>query len=443
MAGKIDLTQGNMKLHFVRLAAPLIAGNILQQLYNTVDALVIGRYAGYMEFAAIGVAGAVMNLFLFAIVGACTGISVIFAQLSGAGDNEMFRREHFLSLTFGLLCTVAASIIGFFCIPFILHAMRTPEELMKFAGDYLSIVMLSMPISFIYNLYGSLLRSVGRANAALGALTVAVGVNLGLDILFIGKWHMGITGAAWATTAAQVIAALSCVLYLRIQMPDLIFRGVDCKMDTALIKKTGHYSLVMGLSQTGLYIGKMLVQGAVNTAGTDMVAAYTATTRIEAFANSFGDSGAAATSILTAQNLGAGKRNRVQECFRSSFFLLLLLGLVSSAILFVTSGITTGFVLGTRSGACFESAKQYIQIIAVFYTWCFIGNAFAGYFEGCGKVSIPFIGAVSHMTSRVILSWFWISHMGLNGVAIATGIGWIGVNVFWGLYYRKFQNHLK
>lgn len=443
MAGAIDLTQGNMKLHFVRLMAPLIAGNILQQLYNTVDALVIGRYAGYMEFAAIGIAGSVMNLFLFAIVGACTGISVIFAQLSGAGDHETFRREHFLSLVFGLLCVAAVSIIGFFCIPLILRAVQTPEELMKFAGDYLSIVMLSMPISFIYNLYSALLRSVGRANTALGALAVAVGINLALDVLFIGRWHMGITGAAWATAAAQTIAALSCLLYLQLRLPDLIFRGSDCKPDIALIKKTGHYSLVMGLSQTGLYIGKLLVQGAVNTAGTDMVAAYTATTRIEAFANSFGDSGAAATSILTAQNLGAGKGNRVQECFRSSFFLLLILGLVSSVLLFITSGVTVGFVLGTHSGACFENAEKYIQIIAVFYTWCFIGNTFAGYFEGCGKVSVPFIGAASHMTFRVILSWFWISHMGLNGVAIATGIGWIGVNVFWGLYYRKFRNHLK
>lgn len=443
MAKETDLTQGNLKLHFIHLAAPLIVGNILQQLYNTVDALVIGRYAGYMEFAAIGIAGSVMNLFLFAIVGACTGISVIFAQLSGAGDHEGFRREHFLSLVLGFLTTAVISIIGFSCISLILHAVQTPEELMKFAGDYLSIVMLSMPISFIYNLYSALLRSVGRTNAALGALVVAVAINLALDVLFIGKWHIGITGAAWATAAAQTIAALVCLLYLRLRLPDLIFRSSDCKLDTDLMKKTGHYSLVMGLSQTGLYIGKLLVQGAVNTAGTDMVAAYTATTRIEAFTNSFGDSGAAATSVLTAQNLGAGKYNRVEECFRSSFFLLLVLGLISSAILFVTSGMTTGFLLDQHSGAGFESAKQYIQIIAVFYTWCFIGNAFAGYFEGCGKVSIPFIGAVGHITFRVIVSWIWISHTGLNGVAIATGIGWVGVNVFWGLYYRKFRNHLK
>lgn len=115
MARSYDLTSGSIPQHLLRLAAPLIMGNILQQLYNTVDAFILGRFAGDLEFAAVGVAGSVMNLFLFMITGACTGISVIFAQLYGAGERERFRREHWLSLSCRLLVTLACSGLGFCC----------------------------------------------------------------------------------------------------------------------------------------------------------------------------------------------------------------------------------------------------------------------------------------------------------------------------------------
>ena len=216
-----DLTAGSIPQHMLRLAAPLILGNILQQLYNAVDAFILGRCAGGLEFAAVGIAGSVMNLFLFMITGACTGVSVIFAQLFGANDLETFRREHFLSLVFGLLCTLACSAIGFLCLPLLLRVIQTPQELTGYVTAYLTVILISLPAAFVYNLYGALLRAIGR---------------------------------------------------------------------------TARYSFVTGLHQSSLYIGKLLVQGAVNTGGTDMISAYTATTRIEGFANSFGDSGAAATA---------------------------------------------------------------------------------------------------------------------------------------------------
>ena len=133
-----DLTAGSIPQHMLRLAAPLILGNILQQLYNAVDAFILGRCAGGLEFAAVGIAGSVMNLFLFMITGACTGASVIFAQLFGANDLETFRREHFLSLVFGLLCTLACSAIGFLCLPLLLRVIQTPQELTGYVTAYLT-----------------------------------------------------------------------------------------------------------------------------------------------------------------------------------------------------------------------------------------------------------------------------------------------------------------
>ena len=394
MARSYDLTGGSIPQHLLRLAAPLIMGNILQQLYNTVDAFILGRFAGEAEFAAVGVAGSVMNLFLFMITGACTGISVIFAQLYGAGERERFRREHWLSLSCGLLATTICSGLGF--------------------------VLLA-----------PLLCAIGRANAALMALAAAVTVNVALDYCFVARFHMGIAGAAWATAASQAISAVLCIAYLRRKAPELIFACADRHMDKELLRQTAHFSFVTALHQSSLHIGKLLVQGAVNTGGTDMISAYTATTRIEGFANSFGDSGSAATSVLVAQNRGAGKEERVRASFRGSLLLMLAMGLAMSLIMYVSANASVGFMLGTRSGAAFENARDYLKLVALFYTLCFTGNTFAGYFNGIGKVLVPFLGATSHIALRVVLSWLLVGRMGLPAVALATGLGWAMVNTMW------------
>ena len=198
-------------------------------------------------------------------------------------------------------------------------------------------------------------------------LAAAVTVNVALDYCFVARFQLGIAGAAWATAASQAISAVLCILYLRRKAPELIFARADCRMDGELLKQTAHFSFVTALHQSSLYIGKLLVQGAVNTGGTEMISAYTAVTRIEGFANSFGDSGSAATSVL----------------------------------------------------------------VALFYTLCFTGNTFAGYFNGIGKVSVPFLGATSHIALRVVLSWLLVGKMGLPAVALAAGLGWVLVNALW------------
>ena len=434
------LTSGSIPQHMLRLAAPLIAGNILQQLYNTVDAFILGRFAGAEEFASVGIAGSVMNLFLFAVTGACTGISVLFAQFYGAGDRKSFRSEHWLSFIFGVLVTAVGSTLGFLVLPSLLRMIQTPKELTALVTRYLTIILFSLPAAFLYNLYSAILRAIGRVNAALIALASAVTVNLVLDFCFVAKLQWGIVGAAWATAASQLLSAVVCIVYLRRQTPGLFFTRDDCHMDMALLRQTAHFSLVTALHQSSLYIGKLLVQGAVNTGGTDMISAYTATTRIEGFANSFGDSGSAATSVLVAQNRGAGKDERVRQSFFSSLILMLCMGAAMSAIMYVSASASIGFMLGTNSGEAFENACKYMRVIALFYTLCFTGNTFAGYFDGLGRVSIPFIGATLHISLRVIISYLLVEKMGLSAVALATGIGWALVNALWTIvahYSRK------
>ncbi|MBQ3171386.1 MAG: polysaccharide biosynthesis C-terminal domain-containing protein [Mailhella sp.] len=434
-----DLTRGSITLHLARLAIPLIAGNILQQLYNTIDAFVVARYAGLEEFAAIGVAGAVMNLFLFAIVGACIGISVLLAQIYGAKDMETFRKEHFIALSAGVLFSTAAGALGAAGTGPVLALLQTPDDIFGLTGSYLRIVLLSFPASFIYNFYCALFRAAGQVNAALGILALTVCLNLGLDILFVAQFGWGVEGAAWATLLAQTASALLCFLYLRLALPELMFRRENWGLHLPLLKKTAHFGLVTGLQQTGLYIGKLAVQGAVNSMGTAVISAYTATTRIEAFANSFGDSGASATSVATAQNFGAGNHARVRLCFWKSLLLFGGMGIVSSLTLWLSAEWASALLLSESSGPAFDSAVSYLKIVAFFYLLNFTGNSFAGYFDGVGRVSVTLLGTCTHITLRAVLSWVFISRFGLDAVALLTGLGWILVNSIWACFYWRLR----
>lgn len=337
-----------------------------------------------------------------------------------------------------MIITFCISILAvLFLIP-ILHLTQTPPEIMDYTIRYLRIVLLGLPFVFLYNLYNSLLRATGNTSASLYILLVSVVINLGLDLYLVGTLHMGIAGAAWATIFSQAVSALASVLIFYITQPELRCYKNDCSWDKSLMQKTLRLSAVTGIHQTSLYIGKLMVQSAVNTTGTEMIAAYTAATRIEGYANSFGDSGAAATSVIIAQNHGAGKQDRVRKGFWDNLILLFSLGIVCSIILYVVSPNAVTMILGHTYSSSYQNAVSYLRTIAVFYTFCFVGNTFAGYLDGIEKVSIPFIGAAGHIALRVILSWLFIQDYQLPAVAFATGIGWILVNLFWSIYRFAF-----
>ncbi len=435
MTHSMDLTRGDMKQELISITIPLIIGNILQQLYNTIDAIVIGRYVGDVAFAAIGVAGTVMNLFIFVLSGFCAGISVVLGQLFGKEDMETFRTEFYLSTVFGVGFTALISICGIAFAKPLLHLIQTPADVAEYCYQYLVIIFAGLFASYLYNLCSAVLRAVGNTRAALVILAVSIVINLALALLFVGSMHTGVVGAALATVISQLISVLLSFLYIRIQIPDLMFRRADIKYDQSLMKKTVNFGSASAFHQSSLYIGKLLVQGAVNSMGIDMISAYTATTRIEGFINSFGDSGAASTSILIAQNKGAENEKRVQEGLRTSLVMMTVLGIVLSILMAATAGTTVFWMLGSTEGKAFDYAVQYMQVVSIFYILNYIGSAFVGYYRGVGMIYVPVIGTTLHITIRVILSYLFVQTSGLSAVAYATGIGWIVVTIYQAVVY--------
>lgn len=432
-----QLTKGRIRPLLIALSAPLLVGNILQQLYNAVDAVVVGRFVGDTAFGAVGVAGSVMNLFLFLISGGCDGVGTLLSQFYGAGDGKVFRREFYLSSVFGAAVSAVLAGLGLWALPALLALLRTPDSVAAYASDYLKIIFLGFPAAFAYHLSSGVLRAVGNTRASLFFLALSMGTNLALDLGLVAGLSMGVRGAALATVLAQALAAGLCVGYLHRQFPELIFRRADMVMDPPLLRRTARFSFVTALHMCSLYIGKLLVQGTVNALGEEAIIAFTAATRIEGFANSFGDSGAAAVAVFVGQNTGAGETRRAQDGLWQGERLLLAFGVFMSLAMILGAEPCLKWVLPAGDGAGLSPAVAYLRLVACFYVFNFLGSGLAGYFCGKGRVHIPVIGATGHISLRVLLSILLTPVMGLPAVALATGLGWIGVVTFWSILVMR------
>ena len=430
------LTRGSIPQQLIWLTLPLICGNILQQLYNTVDAFIIGRFLGSDAFGAVGVAGTVMNLFIFILSGCCTGVAVLFAQFYGSRDLASFRREGFQALIFGLSVTVVLGLGGLLLLGPLLALIQTPGDIEPLVTEYLTVIFLGLPVTFLYNLGSAALRAAGRTQAALLPLLGATLLNVGLDLLFVGGLSMGIAGAAAATVLSQGFAALLALGYLKWRLPQLLFGRADVGVDWSMLRRTASFGLVSALQQSAVYIGKLLVQGAVNSMGSEAISAYTAATRIEGFANSFGDSGAEAISVFVAQNTGAGEKERVKRGFFTGMALMIALGLTMSLIMFVGARASLTLMLGESGLDALEGGMAYLRLIALVYVMCFIGSAYVGLYRGIGWVSVPVIGSSLQITIRVILAYALADSWGVAGVALATGIGWLAIITYQTVLYR-------
>lgn len=434
------LLEGNISRQLIVLAIPLLVGNILQQLYNAADSLIVGHFLGTDAFASVGISGTVMNLFIFILNGFCMGLSIIFSRLYGAGESKRFREEVFVAIGYGTLATILLGGLFMTATGAILRLIGTPGELIPYARAYLFVILAGLPFTYFYNLFSGILRSIGNTRAALYFLAIAIAANVILDCLFIAGFHAGTAGAAAATVLSQLLSAICCFFYIKIQYPDLLCRREDFGLHLELLSQTLRFGITSALQESSLYIGKILVQGAVNTLGTPGIAAYTATMRIEGLANSFGDSCANAMSVLISQNLGAGNRDRVRGGLVHGLRLNVCLAVILSALMFVGSAAGIRLFLSDSDALPLAHGVSYLKTVSFFYILCFTGCSFVGYFRGTGRLHVPFLCTTIHITLRVILSYLLVDRLGLSAIAVATGLGWllaVSLHISFYFHYRR------
>lgn len=434
------MTEGSVTKNIFFFTIPIFLGNIFQQMYNTADAVIVGRFSGKEALAAVGTAGPIMNILIFFVVGFSLGSAILMAEFYGAEDIEKLKKEIATTIKAGAVFILLLSVIALFSVKYILILMNTPIEIMEMAEGYLRIIITGLIFSFIYNILSAEMRAVGDSKTPLGILIISVILNIGLDIYFVRNLGMGVKGAAYATVISQISAVIISLLNIYFRMPILRLTLKEFVIDLTLLRKTMSYSLSYAVQQTIIFTGAVFVQGAVNPLGIDSIAAFNSGSRIDGFILTPGDSMGAALTTFISQNRGAGKDERIFKGFKSALTMSLLYCVTTAILIFIFSGsIIKIFIESSETEAIFLG-KTYLKTIAFFYILTAICNTLQGFFRGFGRMDVTLIATIIQIPIRVVLSYILTKYMGISGVAIGMGIGWIFMASYEAYLYMGYRN---
>ena len=360
------------------------------------------------------------------------GSSVLIAQFFGEKNYPRLRQQLYVSAVLIGGCTLGAVLLGQLFLRQLLGVIQTPDELMGDVSVYLRIILAGMVFTFTYNYLAATLRAVGDTQAALYFLLASLGYNLIAAWLLVAVLKLGILGTALATASAQLLSSALCLLYIKKRRPFLRIERADMRMDRLLIRRTSSYAAVAALQQSSLYLGKLIIQSAVNgisLVSTAPISAFTAATRIENFTQAFGISGCESIAIFVAQNLGAGKKKRALEGFTGGLILVVSTGIFFSFLLHLGAAPLSAIFLEDSQetgGLCIS----YLRLIGWFYFLSFVGHSFVGWYRGTGRMNITFWGTTLQILIRVVGTYLLVDAMGLDAVALATGLGWVAIVLF-------------
>lgn len=421
----MDMTQGSITRQLISYSVPLILGNLFQLTYNAVDSIIAGRFIGKEALAAEGMASPVMNLVILGISGICMGAGVLMSEFFGAKQLEKLKREMSTAVLFGLYFSLAVTGMGIIFTPALLRLLHVPEELMKMTAVYLRIIFIGAPFTYFYNALSSALKSVGDSKTPLKFLMFSSVLNGVLDLIFIGGLGFGIVCSAVTTVAAEAVSAGLSVWYVYQKIPLLRLERGEFVMDRGLLKTTLQYGSVTALQQSCQPVGKVLIQGAVNTLGVDVIAAYNAVTRIDDFACLPEQSISHGITTFVAQNRGAQKPERMKKGFGRG--LLLEFGYwigICAVVLLIRNTVLKLFVTGESAEAIAVIGGQYLAIMAFFYIFPAFTNGFQGFYRGMGMMKMTLLGTFIQTSLRVIFTWLLTPSLGISGVAFACAAGW-------------------
>ena len=433
-----NLTEGNVTRCMVSFSIPLLFGNVLQQLYSAAAAVIVGNFAGKAALAAVGTAAPIMNILMFLMVGITMGSSILMSEFFGAANYEKVKQEEVTSIVSGLLFTLVLSVAMIFLIKPLLLLIQTPAEIMPQAEAYLEIIIAGLVFSFLYNILSSSLRSIGDATTPLFFLIFSSFLNIGLGIVLVKNYGMGVCGAAYATVISQAVSAVLCMMYIYWKVPILRFHVRDLKINVPLLAQTANYSSVSAIQQTFLYVGIFILQGAVNPLGVDAIAAYNAVTRIDGFILAPTDSLALALTTFISQNRGAKKIERIRQGMKSSIIIGLSYCAVVAVAVFFSAQNLMLFFLDSGEVSAIEVGVKYLKIMAVFYILPAFCNSFQGFFRGLGRMDITLYATIIQIPVRVILAYMLVEYVGLSAAAIGVAVGWVCMIGYEAHQYRQY-----
>ena len=420
-----DLTKGSISKSLLVFALPMMAGNILQQFYNIADTLVVGRVLGSNALAAVGSAYTLMTFLTSIFLGLSMGSGALFSICQGQGRRDQLKSAIVHSFGLILLITVILNAAVYLWLNPILRFLRVPDEVWDGMREYLLIIFTGILATSLYNFFSCLLRALGNSTVPLAFLAVSTVLNIGLDILFVAGFSMGIGGAAWATVIAQYVSGIGILLYVYVKCREILPARGEVRFDLGILKEIWNLSALTCLQQSVMNFGILMVQGLVNSFGTVIMAAFAAAVKIDTFAylpvQDFGN----AFSTFVAQNYGAGNRDRIKKGLKEAFLMSILFSVVISAVVFIFAGNLMGLFISTEETAVIAEGVRYLRIEGAFYFG--IGCLFLlyGYYRAMKRAEISLILTVISLGLRVLLAYVLSAKIGVIGIWMAIPIGWV------------------
>ena len=335
--------------------------------------------------------------------------------------------------------SVIIVVLGLILSKGILNLLGVPSEILDSSTLYLRIIFVAMPFTYLYNAVSAAMRSIGDSKTPIRFLAIASILNGCLDFIFIAGFDMGVLGAGLATAIAEACSAIFCIIYIYKKVPLLRFSKNDIKIDTNLLKKTLQHGSITALQQSCQPIGKLLIQGAINTLGISAIAAFNAVSRVDDFAFTPQQSISSGIMTFVAQNRGAGNKKRIKDGFRIGLFVEFCYWvLISIAILLFKEPIMKLFV-SSEDTSMISLGVNYLGLMAFFYLLPSFTNGIQGFFRGMGNMKITLISTLIQISFRTLFVYILVHRIGMVCVAYASLIGWIFMLAYEVPYYFVYK----
>ena len=429
-------------------ALPMIIGTLFQQFYNMADSIIVGNLVGEDALAAVGASYSFTTVFIMIAIGGGIGASVLTSQYLGAGHyREMKSSVYTFLIAFAVFSTLLA-VLGFAVNPTVLRLLKTPDNILSDAVSYLQIYFVGLPFMFMYNILSANFNALGRSKIPLFLLIFSSILNIVLDLWMVGSLKMGVAGAAVATVIAQGIAAVISLVILMRLLSTYAVEGKVQRFRSDMFVTGVKVAIPSIVQQSIVSIGMLLTQSAVNQFGSSALAGYSAGTRLESLCIVPMIATGNAMSTFTAQNLGAGRPERVRQGYRAAYGIIIGFGVLLIAVsqLFYAP-ILSAFVEQGESAVAFETGTAYFRFIGFFFSFLGFKAITDGILRGAGDIQVYMLANLINLAIRVAVAQLCSPIWGIELIWYAVPMGWAANYLISYLWYRtgnwKRRNLLK
>jgi len=421
---QVDLIEGDILKVMLALAVPFLVSNIFQQLYNTVDTIIVGHSLGDMSLAAIGASDPIFFLLIGFAIGIGNGMSIVLARIYGTGDMERLREVVAGMIIIGAIVSIALTIMSSFFLMPLLRLLGTPVEIIDEAYSYIRVITLFLGVMLTYNICSSILRAIGNSIMPLVFLAISSVLNIGLDLLFIKTFNMGIQGAAIATVIAQGISAVLCLVYIYKECDFLIPSRKHFKINKTLYADLLGQGISMGLISSFVSIGSLIMQYAINSMGYLIIAGQMAARKIFGF--TIMPLMAICSSLLPfiAQNKGADQRDRIRKSVKYANIISIIWAVIVTILMYFTAPFLLKALTGSDNETIIKYGVTFIRLNAPFYIALGPLLNLRYVLQGIGQNLLPLVSGVIELVGKAIFTFWIFEYTGAIGIMLCEPVIW-------------------